>query len=234
MLFLHKTVLKKCGFTFLEIIIALGLLSVIMGIGYSAVAQIIRGKKTLDDIREVKSSGDTLMLRFTREIQLAALEKLLPPSKSKQPTPSQLFLLGVKGESFDEITFITYGTGQYIPDAEVLTPKSQISYKVSEKSDNDDETDDNSKGKSLIRTEVPMLAPPTRAYKNAIYFPLVDNLTSFKLNYFDSKSESWVDEWGKAPHEGLPALIKVAFSLISPLGKVVQYSTIVAIQAGKA
>ena len=57
------------GFTLVELVIAISILSVILTVAYSSLSYIIRTKKLLDDRRDVSAVANAVLLRVSREIQ---------------------------------------------------------------------------------------------------------------------------------------------------------------------
>ncbi len=215
------------GFTFLELVVSIAILAMIMGVTYSSLSQIIRSKKLLDDARDTKAIADAILVRLTREFQLAFPDGALmpPPDNLTQPYPGQPRVLGTAKQggdniSLDSISFLALEGGQYLPDGGAHTGVVQITYRA--EPDPDDET-----GKKifLIRDEVPYTRPYEAAYKKRMTFPITHNLVSLKFRYFDSKTESWVEEWGQPPRTWVPAIIKFTLEIRSPLGRVESFES---------
>ena len=223
----------KRGFTFLELTISIAILAFIMVVTYGALTQIIRAKKQLDDSRDSKTIADAILVRITRELQLAYPDgAIMPPSnKLKEPYPGQPRLLGKAqkgsdGASSDSISFLALEGGQYMPDGGGHTGVVQISYRAER-----DPEDKTGKSVFLIREEVPYTRPYENAYKKRMTFPVTRNLVSLKFRYFDGKKEQWVDQWGQPPLTWLPAIVKFTIKIRSPLGKIDEFTTSVYIAA---
>lgn len=215
------------GFTFLELVISIAILAMIMAVTYSSLSQIIRSKKLLDDARDSKAIADSILSRFTRELQLAFPDgAVMPPAnKLTQPYPGQPRVLGVskpgRDNSFmDSITFLSLEGGQYLPDGGTHTGVVQITYRAEP-----DPEDRSGQDVYLIRDEVPYTRPYDVAYKKRMTFPITKSLVSLSFRYYDSKTESWVSTWGEPPRTWIPAVIKFTIKIRSPLGKIDEYST---------
>lgn len=218
---------KNRGFTFIEIILAITILVIVVAVTYSALSQIIRIKKNLDDIRDNKYIADALLMRMTREFQLAYNgSSILPPKNNlTKPYPGQPKLVAepvqeMEGEHRDSISFLTLEGGQYLPDGGTNTGIVQITYRVEKDPENRD-------GFVLVRDEVPVIQPPETAYKKMMTFPITDRIVGVSYRFFDSRDDSWVDSWGTPPRTNLPKIIKFTVSVKSPLGKVDSFTTAV-------
>ncbi len=220
---------RQRGFTFLELIIAIAILAMIMGVTYSSLSQIIRSKKLLDDARDSKAIADAILVRLTREFQLAFPDgALMPPAnKLTQPYPGQPRVLGAAkpgrdNANLDSISFLALEGGQYLPDGGSHTGVVQITYRAEP-----DPEDRTGQRIYLIRDEVPYTRPYESAYKKRMTFPITNNLVSLSFRYYDEKTETWVSEWGQPPRTWIPSIIKFSFQIRSPLGKVNEYESMI-------
>jgi len=68
------------GFTLVEIVVAISILTIMLGIAFDALFQIGRTKRALDDERDAALVANAVLGRMTRELQLIADQTaLLPP-----------------------------------------------------------------------------------------------------------------------------------------------------------
>ena len=233
----NKSKKLVAGFTFLEVVIAISILAVIMGTTYSALNQIIRAKKVLDDARDGKAIADALLTRLLRELQLALAEQpVMPPKKQiNQPIPGAPRLTAIRtekqGRSFAELTFVTKGSRQLLPDGSRQSDIVQISYKTAE-SFNQSGTEPQL---MLIREETPYIRPFEDAYKRTISFPVANDLLSFEFLFFDEDTTQWIINWPpkSAARPKLPAMIQLLFKIRSPLGGQQSYSTVIYLPASQ-
>ena len=223
------------GFTLIEVVLAVSILAIIMGVTYSALNQIIRSKQVLDDSREVKAIVNSILLRMTRELQLAkAGVPLLPPrDKLDQFNKPSLNLVGdslklPNGQPGDSLTFIAAQGGQYLPDGSTNIGDVQITYRVEE-----DPEQAGVKGRTfyLVREEVPYTRPAKKAYEQAMVFPVTNRLVSLSLRYFDRRSSRWVTTWGTGANVKLPKLIEFAVKIKSSSGSIESFRTAVALRS---
>ena len=239
---------RSRGFTLVEIVIAIAILSIILGTAYSSVTQILNCKKILDDKRDLSVTAYAVLRRLTREFQLSVDE--FPLLFSEDTTDNKdipnLFFLGEKGSSGigsnssgDSVTFVAQEGGQYLPDGGTHTGMVQLTYRLMK----DPEKREDNAALSLVREEIPYATLPNtsdpkewkkakeKAFKNRMTFPITDNVESFKVRYYDLENDKWVEVWDQDRKGLLPALIQFSIRLRSPLGSVQTYSTMVPIGA---
>jgi prepilin-type N-terminal cleavage/methylation domain-containing protein len=227
---------QSSGFTFLEIVIAISILAVIMGVTYSSLNQIIRSKKILDDARDGKAIADSILIRMTKEFQQAVNNQNLlpPPTKLNQPYPGSPRLYAERkkidsGQELTTITFITLAQPTLLSEPQFQSEYIQVTYRVEP-----DPDDPNKERLRLIREEVPLLNPPAAAYKRTLAFPVSQDILQFDFLFYDYNKEAWVDSWGKHPNTKLPPLVVLLFRIRSPLGNTQTYSTVIALPKSKS
>ncbi|NMC61976.1 MAG: prepilin-type N-terminal cleavage/methylation domain-containing protein [SAR324 cluster bacterium] len=227
---------RERGFTLIEIVIAVSILVVIMTTAYATLTQIIRCKKVLDDSRESKTIVNSILLRMTRELQLAkAGVRLLPDREDlNKINNSNLNLIGEakllpNKQNGDRITFVAAQGGQYLPDGSAHAGDVQISYRVEE---NPEEATNEGRSYYLVREELPYITPAKKAYEQAMIFPITDQLVSLSFRYFDGRTNKWVNSWGGTPNTmKLPKLIEFEVKIRSLNGKIEAFKTAVAIRS---
>lgn len=225
---------RAAAFTLIELVIAIGILALIMTVAYSSLGQIMRSTKILNDQRDASFIANAVLIRMSRELQLALAQQgrgLLPPcDKVSAQTPLKpSVLVGDKvtlqnGRRGDQITFVAAEGGQYLPDGGSHSGSVQITYRV------DRDTAGAADGFLFLRDELPDIRPPNRACEKLMSFSLSNRLTTLQFEYFDDQDNRWVDEWGQpnTPRATrLPQLIRFTVGIISPLGKEDVFSTTV-------
>ena len=231
----HRRVL---GFTLIEVVIAIGILGVILSIGYSSMRNILRSKELLDDGRDVRLVTDAVLLRLVRELQLAYDKGLprLPPCQAQNPLPlnSKDTFLGEQGSlgpddiRADSVTFLALEGGQYLPDGGGHSGVVQIRYFIAPTP-----PDDPSGGGpyTLVREEIPYLKPYTKACQRAVIFPITNRIYGLEFSYYDGKTDTWVDSWKYPDQSGNPSMVRFKVTLRSPAGKVSSFTTTVPLRA---
>lgn len=224
---------RNRAFTFLEVTLAISILAVVMSVAYTALSQIIRTKKLLDDIRDNKNIADAILIRVSRELQMVYSgpgSELMPPRNNlTKPYLGGPRVLGkpeqdLDGNHKDSIEFSALEGGQYIPEGKTHTGVVQIWYRVEK-----DPKNKESSTYTLVRDETPHLPDFAAAYKKTMVFPITDRLVSLQFRYFDDRNDVWVDSWGTMPRVYLPRIVRFTVAVQSPLGRVDSYSTSISI-----
>jgi|GEM_PF-7025146 len=219
---------KEKGFTLIELIISIGLMSGIIYSSYSSLTKIIRSKKLVEQNRKTLLIANAVISRMILEIQKISKEKhLLDPEK-------KVFLLGQSdslsnGESSSSITFLASNVGQYLPNKKHNTPLVEISYRVA--TNPDLAPNQEIETFYLIREETPNLNDYNEALEYKMSFPITDNLISLNFSYYDEKNEEWLNEW--EDQRDLPLQIRFTIKLLGENNKIKTYSTTVPINTSK-
>lgn len=226
----------ELGFTLIELIVALSLLAVVTTIAYGALSGILHTKQILDDSRDMRAVAHAILLRLSRELQLADPKSVLLPPKDnpKAPYPARVTLVGEANDmgherSGDSLTFLALEGGQYLPDGGTHSGVVQISYRV----ERDPEANETGEDETfyLVREETPLIRPAEKAYKKSMIFPLTKDLVSLQFKYYDRENEEWLPYWGKNDRVGLPAMVHFTFRLRSPRGQIKTLSSTVPLKA---
>jgi general secretion pathway protein J len=230
-----RTVASAGAFTMIEVVIAITILAIIMGVTYSALTGIIKTKKLLDDGRDSRLIANSLLNRFSRELQLASAGTTLMPARedSKGKQISRISLLGApnkldNGQEGDRITFMALEGGQYLPDGGTHSGIVQITYRVEK---DPDAPLGNNETYYLVREETPYYRPFEKAYEKTMIFPVTHDLVSLKLQYFSTEAGEWQNDWGEEASARLPSMVRFRFQLRTPLGKIETYAATVALRS---
>ena len=222
------------GFTLIEILLSLSILSLIVGVSYGSMRQIIRAKKTLDDKRDSQIIANSILNRVSREFQLATGTALIQrPQEQSRKYSSDVHLLGeqaqtTEGTNRDSIRIMAMEAGQYLPDGQRQSGLVQLVYRMEEPPKEDNPPPGTY---WLIREEIPAITPIEEAHEKMIIFPVAKNVTSLSFRYYNSQKEEWSQDWGTENNVGLPGQIEMRISLVSPLGIEDVFTTRVALRA---
>lgn len=220
---------QQAGLTMIELIIAVSILGLVIGVSYRALTNIMATKKILDDERDSRMIANAVLHRMTREIALAVPSKLLPEQESQdQVVFKSEFMVGTPGtvdasRRADSISFMARNAGQYVPDGKSHSGVVQITYRMEEDPEQEDEEN---RTYYLIRDEIPDIRPLETAYKNRMTFPITNRLLELRFRYYNAREENWTDKWSREQEE-LPALVQFEVALMSPNGKIHRFSTMV-------
>lgn len=221
--------MKNKGFTLLEMIISLTILSVLMSVCYKGLSGIINVKQLIDDNRQNELAANSIISRLTRELQQAYVND----------GSSQLFLLdpklasrltfrgtrkGTNVRNLDSITFLLKNPSLFIMGEEPETRPVEITYRM-------EKDPDQPENYLLIRQQVPDYKKYETSFENRIVFPVLDNIYSLKFKYYDPNSGKWLERWDLLNET--PKMIFFEIKLRSPLGKITTYSSTVVVTASK-
>lgn len=229
---------RNQGFTLIEVIVAITILTFIVGIAYRAITQMLNTKVLVEDDRAGRGVAQAFLSRFVRELQLVYDQAGLLPERDDQGgqvSPTRINLIGEPGEDgkfgrFDRIRFLAAEGGQYLPDGGGHSGVVQIEYRVELDPESREERD----RRILVRDEVPYIFPIKSAFNKAMIFPLTDRLVRFQLRYYDPNNEAWTDDWGKEGRVKLPGMVEVSLGVLTPRGEVQLYRTAVALSRGES
>jgi type II secretion system protein J len=218
------------GFTLIEVILAISILSIMVVLNYRMIKNLIDAKLIVDDKREAMFVANSVLSRLTRELQLAVVKpKLLPPCDQPNPSRSPLVFMATAGTQGTGavLTFSAREAGQYIPDGGTRSGVVQLTYRV--ESDPDSKGDKNA-GLLLVREEMPNRNPLEAACKNVIRFPITSNLVNLEYQFYDKKLREWSNDWSGPKSSALPDIVQFSLTLKSPKGDVDTYTTAVTLK----
>lgn len=220
------------GFTIIELVVAITLLTMIMGVTYGALRGIFRTREVVIDRREARQITSAVLNRMTRELQMAyAQVALMPPKTDPDRRNSTRFNLDGQIDSNDNssVEFYALEGGQYLPDGGNHSGLVQLKYALQE--DPERPQSGPEKTYSLIRTETPYIRPFSKAYEKEMIFPLAHNVVSMKFQYYNNDELEWSSTWGTGNELGLPGIVKIYLELQSSSGRLERFVTAVPLRS---
>ena len=206
------------GFTLIEMMMAMLILGLILSVAYGGLSGIMQTTTLIQDGRDGRAVTNAVLMRFTRELQLAIDDQAVMPPRDNvdSPYPGAPRLMGTKesldnGRRGDSITFVASEAGQYVMDGPTHSGLVQITYRVAK-----DPEQRNSDGGPyfLIRDETPYKRPFDKAYTKTMTFPITGKLTHLEFRYFDAENNEWRDDWGEEGHTQLPNAVQFTVCLL--------------------
>jgi general secretion pathway protein J len=164
------------GFTMVEVLVAVGLLSMLSSIIFGATSVILRSQRIVMDSQERYHAGRVAIMRLTGDLSQAFLSKHAGLLERNTET---LF----RGEE-DEVLFCYLGHKRIFPKG----PESDqgvVSYSL--------ERAKKGGGKNLVRREKPHI--DERADRGGRNETLAENVKSLKFEYWDKEQEDWTSSW---------------------------------------
>ena len=223
---------QASGFTLIEVVLALGILSVMVVLNYNMITTIVESKMEIDDQRDSVFVANSVLTRLTRELQLVTKDPKLPPecdAAGRNPAQRQLAALlsedgGQSGGKGPTLTFSAKEAGQHIHDGNSHSGVVRISYRVEP---DPDQKGGDTPGLLFIRDEIPNRPPFDLACKDAIRFPITNRLVNVSYQFFDKRTGDWSNSWSGSTAATLPDIIQFTLWLKSDKGRVTSYTSAV-------
>ena len=220
-----KRSLQK-GFTIIELIFVIAILTIVITVSYGSIGQILKTKQVLDNERDARAVLNAILFRFSREFEMAKPGyALLRAELSKQSGWGTRWFIGEpktnSGQSHgDSIYFILDQSDLGTSGSTLL----QVGYYVEE--------DPKALGTYVLyREEVPYKRPAEKAYEKLSRYPIARNVTSLHFRYFDKNKKEWYEDWGTTQRSQLPSAIEYSISLKTPEGSIQSFTGAVAVQS---
>lgn len=174
---------KARGFTLIEVMVAIAVLSMIATVIYSAFAGMRRTKEGVERINDRYREGRLAMSRMVRELQSAfiSMHQPIPPVTPVQKT----IFKGTQGSPGDRIDFASFAHRRLVEDARE-TDQQEVSYYA--------ESDPEKSGVvNLVRRVSPRLdLYPEKGGKVEV---LATDIDLFQMQYLDAATGQWNDRW---------------------------------------
>lgn len=223
----HKRKLQS-GFTLVEVTIAIGILAVMGLINYNMIINMVESKAAIDDQRQSVFVANSVLGRMTRELQLAGKDPRLPPPCDNPTAQRQnATLLGQSGGQGTEgpsISFSAKDAGQHVHNGNSHSGAVQITYRAAP---DPEAKGDKDASMMLIREEIPNQAPFDQACKEAIRFPITNQLVNMEFKFFEKRSGEWSNEWTGQKAANLPDIVQFTVWLKSDKGRISSYTSAV-------
>ncbi len=223
---------QASGFTLIEVVLALGILSVMVVLNYNMITTLVESKMEIDDQRDSVFVANSVLTRLTRELQLVTKDPKLPPecdAAGSNPTQRQSAALlseegGQSGGKGPTLTFSAKEAGQHIHDGNSHSGVVRISYRVEA---DPDQKGGETPGLLFLRDEIPNRPPFDLACKDAIRFPITNRLVNVSYKFFDKRTGEWSNTWSGTTAATLPDIIQFTLWLKSDKGRVTSYTSAV-------
>lgn len=216
------------GLTLIEVIIAILILTVMMGTAYKGVIYIQRTRQVIIDEQEMQKISSSVIDRLTQEIELAtaAGTPLMPPcGENLRDQGRNIYFSSPPAgrrtganNAISSIKFIAPGIGQALPDGIRNSGSVQVEYRVVP------DPEDTSL-LALVREELPLIKPNELACKKRLTFTITKRISSLRFEFFDFENNRWHPSWGEDRSTNLPGIVFIELKLRSPRGIEKKYTT---------
>ena len=192
------------GFTLLEVVVALGVLTVIAMLSFQAVAGALRAREFMEAQEDFDRSANTALDRLDRQLSLAYMT-----SNTTAIDTYRTVFVGKDGDDLDEVWFASMGHQRRIRDSRECD-QTEITFWT--------EADpDNGKAAVLLMREAQRI--DEKPDEDGVINPLARNVERFDLRYLSSKTGEWSDDWdstGADQANRLPRAVQIVLVLLGP------------------
>ena len=213
----HARTLER-GMMLIEIMAALGILSLVTALIYGSISRSLEARDLADRIESRYNNARVAMVRMTRELSMAYLSMHVAPDKRSQT------LFKAKNESpidrvlFSSMAHLRLRRGSHESDM------SYIAYYG--------EPGKDASGKyNLVRRELamrPSLDLKPEEDKSGTSDVLAEDVVALELKYWDDQQREWLDDWdttGVEKANRLPRLVKITLTVLDESGKEMTFTT---------
>jgi len=234
------------GFTLLEVLVSIGLLSIIMSIVWSTTSLTNKSKKRVEDRYQAYHEGAVVLRKISEDLSMAFLAKKVAPqtspaasaqtlpqpatpdSQASLPERMKSFFIGEDRGERDSLRFTSFSHLRLYKDAKE-SDQCKLYYEVSP-------MPGDSSRYNLVRHEEAWLDDTTEVKSPGLV--LAEDIKEFNLEYYDQKKDEMVKGWDTEKQDWmgrLPAAVKVSIVLTDPIDptKTIPMSTSVLLPLSK-
>lgn len=193
------------GFTLVEVVVALAILSVIGMLSFGALSGALQARDYLESSDEVDRSARMALARISREIRLA----FLTANTGASSTYKTVFI-GKDGDPSDQIWFATMAHRRSLRDARE-GDQAEVTIWA--------EPDPHGEGGELALLHREAGRIDEEPDKQGVVLPLATGVTRFDLRYLDAQTGEWRDEWDTTSVDTpnrLPRAVQIVLVLTGP------------------
>ncbi len=194
---------KSSGFTLLEVLIAVAIMSMIATVIYTSFFTASNNVKQAEEIRDSTDLARTLVAKLSTDIANAYLNPYM-----NAPVVTTIFYgkkeqsdTGLDKNRYDSL-FLTPLTNWRRPDSKE-TDLWEVGYYFEQKPDGS--------GRFLMRREKRELSNDVPALEGGVEYEMTDHVVSLQLRYYDGFS--WFDEWDSRNRQKLPNIVEITLLL---------------------
>jgi general secretion pathway protein J len=217
----RSTPQAPAGFTLIEVMLALSIMTFVTALLWGSFSQTARVKKRVENAQERTHTIRVALMRMTREVEMAFLSE----SEKVGVEERRAMFVGTTHADFDEFRFSWFGHQRLRadrPEADTAV----VSYFP--EPDPDDRMITN-----LMRRETRRLESKDPTKIPGETYILCPNVTSVKFSFYDYKKKEWKEEWNTMGADGLtylPTQVRISLTVIDERGKAVTFTSTARLQ----
>lgn len=224
---MYKRTRQNSGFTLMEVMIAVAIVSIMGGLIYASFGPMLRAKEVIEAESEHYRSLNVALSRMSREISMAFVSNDFDHTRYRDKNDQPTFFVGER----DNLTFTAFAHQRRYKDAKE-SDQAVFDYHLG----HDPDAELGSAGSDhdvLLRRENPLLELETdscrsssRAEECGPTMVLSEEVKKVKFEYYDDQKHEWVNEWStRRDRDRLPERVRITITATDENGKDTDYST---------
>ncbi|MBS2029041.1 MAG: prepilin-type N-terminal cleavage/methylation domain-containing protein [Deltaproteobacteria bacterium] len=217
---------KNAGFTLMEVMIAVAIVSIMGGLIYASFGPMLRAKEVIEAESEHYRGIQVALTRMSREISMAFMSNDFDHTRWRDKSDMPTFFSG----DSEQLSFTAFAHQRRYKDAKE-SDQAVFEYRVGR---NPEAELGESTHDVLIRRENPLLEAETDSCKRGggrsddcgVEMVLSDDVKKIKFEYYDDNRHEWVEEWDtRRERDRLPERVRITITSVDENGKDINYST---------
>ncbi|MES1165127.1 MAG: prepilin-type N-terminal cleavage/methylation domain-containing protein [Verrucomicrobiota bacterium] len=211
----------RAGFTLIEVMLALAILSFVTALMWGSFSQTVTNKKAIEAAQGRTHTVRVALTRMAREIEMAYLSGSENTALSNRRT----FLVGSSHSDVDELQFSSFAH-QRLRSGLAEGDTALISYFG-------ERDPDDRRVLNLMRRETRRLQAEAPSELAGETYVLCPDVARVKFSYYDHKLKEWVNDWSTLNASGpqyLPTHVRITLTVIDERGQEISYTTDARIQ----
>jgi general secretion pathway protein J len=190
------------GFTLLEVLISIAILTAITSLLYGAFSALKHSKDGLSRVQDRQREGRIAMARMTRELQSAYISAHVPINQALMV--QKTIFKGERGTPADRVDFTAFANKRLEKNAHV-SDQCELSYFGSPNPDGSGTTD------LVRRIDEQIDLEPTKGGRVEV---LATDIDLFDLQYLDAQTGQWQEAWDTSQTTGQPDRLPLQVRII--------------------
>lgn len=224
-----KPLLKRGGFTLIEVLVAVTLLALISILVWQAMGSTVKSKERFETKDQVFRSVSLAMARVSHDLKTAFLfsrPEILGLSVNGEQMSKNVFI-GVNQGELDKVTFVTFNHLRYVKDSKE-SDQAEVGYFV------ENGTVETEEGEALV----PILKkreaspPDTQPEEGGRVINVLEGVKEFDLRYYREDRDEFVEGWDSTGIDNLnklPLAVEMTMAVADPFDEEasIKFKTIV-------